>query len=114
MSKDPKTAASISNADKVLDALGEVERPARAKYACLDCGSTRHTTRRALGGPLIRVCLDCGSKQVTGSGRGMHPLINAGHNQGTGRGPVATSLNKTKKHKPSNQPSFRGKGKKRE
>lgn len=114
MSKDPKTAASRSNADKVLDAIGEVERPKKAKYECLDCGGTRNTTRRALGGPLIRVCLDCGSKQFSGSGRGMHPIIDPGHSQGQGRGPIAGSLNKTVKHKPSNQPSYRSKGKKRE
>ena len=106
------TAASVSNADKVIDALQEV-RAAEVKpsYCCADCGSTAFTVRSPLGGHKIKVCANCGSKLYAARAN-INPLMpsNINHDQGTGRGPTKQPI----KPKPTkNQPTYRNKGKKR-
>ena len=112
MSNDKYTSASTSNADKVIDALEEVQQEKqKPAYQCNECGGLHYTVRSPLGGPKIKICTNCGSKSYTGRAS-MAPLLpeNLTHGQGTSRGPTKRIY----KQKPDkHQPTFRSKGRKR-
>ena len=106
-----ENAAHTSNADKVLSAVQEVRKEEdKPIFTCVKCGSNDFTTRRPLGGPLIRICSKCGSKQYRGSGT-IAPLLpeNLNHKQGQARGPAYSATPKPKQDK--HQPRYRSKGK---
>lgn len=112
MSNDKYTSAHISNVDKLIDALDEIEPKLPPTYfECSSCGGTDYESRSPLGGPKIRVCTKCGNKTFRGRAN-ISPLLpeNLNHKQGLSRGPtVSTKKRKQDKH----QPTYRGKGKKR-
>lgn len=111
MSNEKYTAASTSKADKVIDALNEVQQElSKPAYQCNDCGSAHYTVRSPLGGYKIKVCAECGSKSYS-SRANMAPLINSTTNtQGATRGPVKKQF---KSAPDKHQPTYRHKGKKR-
>ena len=106
------TAASTSNADKIIDALDEVRSETKTpSYVCNNCNSTEYIVRSPLGGYKIKICARCKSKSYS-SRANIAPLLaaNKPHDQGTARGPIKTEAKpKTDKH----QPTYRHKGKKR-
>lgn len=109
-----KNAAKTSNADRVLEAVSEVRaEPKKPLFVCTNCEGTSFTTRKPLGGPLIRICSSCGAKSFKPA-KSMAALMpeNLNHGQGTGRGPTASTLDRQSPPKPDkHQPEFRSKGK---
>ena len=108
-----KNAAHTSNADRVIDAVSEVDRKKPNSYVCNNCGSESFTARKPLGEPLIRICNSCGSKSFKGR-FSMAPTLpeNVHHKQGFGRGPAVSSLSKqTTRKNDKHTPTYRSKGK---
>mgnify|MGYP001052366286 CR=1 FL=1 len=112
MSSEKYTAASTSEADKVIDALNEVrEEQKPVSYSCKNCGCTSYSVRSPLGGPKIKVCDNCNQKWYAARGN-LAPLMpqNLNHKQGSTKGPIKSRP----KPKPAkHQPTYRSKGKKR-
>ena len=115
MSSNKKyNSAATSRADKVIDAVSDAQAKVSEAglYGCPKCGHSKYSTRRALGGPLIKVCLSCGHKRVAPRGGvGVRPLLpeNLYHEQGTKKGPFKSSSPKQKTEK--HAPKYRSKGK---
>jgi len=111
------TSATTSNADKVIDALTEVQKELNKvqPYACNNCGSGNYEVRTPLGGHKIKVCTNCGSKLFSAT-TSHHQLLGAQytHDQGSSRGPTKTNNKPDQSDSDKLQHSFRTKGKSRD
>lgn len=113
MSDKKYTAASTSNADKVIDALTEARAEANSTptYSCAVCANTDYIARAPLGGSKIKVCTRCGSKKFSTNTSVVQLVASKNpHKQGTSKGPVKRAYAKPEDN---HTPTYRQKGKKR-